>query len=208
MFGLALLKPLLIRHSALLWKIGAFLLVLLVLKGYGIHKENQGYERGKAELQAKIDQFRKDMEAIKVQHKKDLEDLGNEQAQIQGELAAKLDESNATAAALAVELKKAKTYVTAKADAACVLSAGAVSLWNLPLDPSGGALAGVSEGGRPDVDAPSGVALSKASEVIASNNAECVQRGEVIEAWQSWYRQNREAWEKFRSKRIEAPAGP
>lgn len=93
--------------------------------------------------------------------------------------------------------QQVKIYVTEKADAACTVPAGFVFDYNLSLaaDP-----VGFSDGKPENVDAPSGIALSHVAAVAAANNAECVVRGEVIDAWQTWYAKNKTLYEETLKK--------
>jgi hypothetical protein len=93
-------------------------------------------------------------------------------------------------------------FVTAKADAACTVPAGFVRLHDLSaqgLDPDPASAAEASSvpgSGLKNVDAASGVALSAVTTTIVANYSECTARGEVIDAWQSWYSGALETWKK------------
>jgi len=101
-----------------------------------------------------------------------------------GEMQSRLDLSKAESARLRNELKEVKKYVTAKADAGCIITAGFVRMHNKPL---AGADAGVPENQSGDVDAPSGVALSTVASTVADNYVECEERGRILKLWQDWY---------------------
>ena len=102
---------------------------------------------------------------------------------------------------------KVKEYVTEKADAKCVVTDGFVELFNkslsteVPITP-------VSTSGPGNVDEASGIKISEVASTIRDNDAECVQRGEVIDAWQTWYGKMQEVWEKYREAVPELPPIP
>ena len=75
------------------------------------------------------------------------------------------------------------------------LPAGFVSLYNLSLegrpdqDP---AFPGIPRGFQGDAAAPTGITVSDFAHVFVGNNAEAVQRGVVIKAWQDWYAESKQ----------------
>ena len=95
-------------------------------------------------------------------------------------------------------IKEVPKYVTVKADARSVASnafpAGWVYLYNLPLRTEVPTLAGSPPG---DVDAPTGLRASTVVGVAASNNAECVARGETLTKWVQWYTAAKTRYEDF-----------
>ena len=95
-----------------------------------------------------------------------------------------LMEANARKDKVRIIVKEVNRYVTEKSDATVVIPRGFVWLHNASL---AGQNPAVAESEPGDVDAPSGVKLSDVAAVTASNNAECVYRGEVITLWQEWY---------------------
>lgn len=92
-------------------------------------------------------------------------------------------------------IKEVPKYVTVQADAGCVVSSGFVWLHDYALQ--AGPMAG---SGPANVDAPSGIALSHVADVDASNAAECVDRGIVIEKWQEWYVKNKAIFDVLQEK--------
>lgn len=93
------------------------------------------------------------------------------------------------------QLKELNTYVTAKADAQCVIPVGFVSVYNTAV--KAGSL---PDSGGGDVDAASGITLSRLAEIDSTNLAECYERGEVIKAWQTWYSTNKAAYDAATEK--------
>lgn len=90
-------------------------------------------------------------------------------------------------------IKEVPKYVTPTSDARCVIPAGFVQVHDATAATNPAPLPGSATG---DVDAASGVALSTVAEVVASNNAECVERGRILELWQRWYPASKENYER------------
>jgi hypothetical protein len=95
-----------------------------------------------------------------------------------------------------VTIKEVIKYVPAQVDATYRLPSGLVRLYGDTLE------------GRPspfdsrnqvpgsvafDAQEASGLAVSQFGQIVASNNAECVLRGKVIDEWQGWYSRNKTA---------------
>jgi predicted RNase H-related nuclease YkuK (DUF458 family) len=97
-------------------------------------------------------------------------------------------------------IKEVTKYVTKEADARCTVPVGFVWLYNASL---AGEVAGVPGSPPGDVDSPSGVKISEVAAVAGDNNAECVKRGKLIEAWQTWYVRNKDIYARAQ-KIIEA----
>lgn len=80
------------------------------------------------------------------------------------------------------------------------LSSGFVRLYNLSIEGETGTSTPesdqISGSFAFDVGAPSGVTLSTFATYVVDNNAECVYRGEVIRAWQDWYRDTKTQFDK------------
>lgn len=149
---------------------------------------NNGFEDAKRDYEARITR-------VNNAHERAAEQQAETSAGIIAELKETLKETKALAAAKQPIIKEVKTYVTKQADAQCVIPAGFVSLHNQTLAESVAELARSNTG---DVDAASGVALSEVAEVTAFNNAECVERGKLIDVWQSWYVKERANFEAGR----------
>jgi len=118
-----------------------------------------------------------------------------EQDGIVKDLKADIDALEEREMPIKVVVKEVTKYVTKEADAVCAVPAGFKWMYNESLDlPTNSKLAG----SRPtDVDAPTGITLSRVATVSASNNAECAARGEIIESWQKWYLQNKSVFERL-----------
>lgn len=100
------------------------------------------------------------------------------------------------------QIKEVIKYVPAEVDTAFKLPVGFVRLYSESIQgaPAGtGSLTGLPQGQFFDVGETSGIALSQFGQIAASNNAECVLRGKVIEEWQGWYHTNAASFEKIRA---------
>lgn len=96
-----------------------------------------------------------------------------------------------------------KNYVTPTADANCTVPVGFIRLYNEssqvpgtadPTSPSNPPR--VPSSGFEDASAPSGIALSTIAGAVAFNNTEAIARGDLLEAWRSWYAGAFQAWQK------------
>lgn len=125
----------------------------------------------------------------------EIERLRLEQDAIVTDLRQKLDEAEGREAPVKVIIREVPRYVTQKADADCPITAGFQWVYNsslvLPTD------AELARSRPEDVDAPTGITLSGVATVAAENNTECAQRGEIIEQWNTWYLQNKRAFERL-----------
>lgn len=121
--------------------------------------------------------------------------IRSEQDDIVRDLKADIDALEERELPIRIVVKEVTKYVTEKADAVCAVPAGFKWVYNQSLNlPTTSQLAG----SRPtDVDAPTGITLSRVATVSASNNAECAARGEIIESWQKWYLQNKSVFERL-----------
>lgn len=157
---------------------------LVALALWGVH--NQGYREG---VKAKEAEYAK---ALKEAEKKVAETTKASDAitaKAKGELAlslAKIDE-------LSNQLhKETPTYVSPKADRACVIPAGYVLLRNA----AGTGSAPVPSSSGQSLDADSGVALSTIAENDIENGRSFQAAIAEIGAWRAWYVQQAELWEK------------
>lgn len=126
-----------------------------------------------------------------------------EQAALVLDLEQQLRAAQNQKAAVKVVTKEVIRYVSPQADAACTITAGFVWVHDLPLNPG---LAGSPPG---NVDAPAGIAASEVARIDAENLAECVERGEVINAWQRWYAENKGIFERVKKESArEVPRSP
>lgn len=96
-----------------------------------------------------------------------------------------------------VTIKEVIKYVPVEVDAAYRLPAGLVRLYVDTLEGGSAPGAGTQLPGSYPFDAgeASGIAMSQFGQIVASNNAECVLRGKVIEEWQNWYVRNKTAFD-------------
>ena len=132
-----------------------------------------------------------------------------------------LDEQNkATVASLELRLKEAKKkqkttrglineipiYIPTVVD--FELSSGFVRLYNLSIEGETGTSTPESDqisGSLAfDVGAPSGTTLSTFATYVVDNNAECVYRGELIRAWQDWYKETKAQFDKAQQEAAES----
>lgn len=114
---------------------------------------------------------------------------------IVADLKAKLDAAEKKPAVIKTITVRVKDYVSEKADAACVIPVGFVRVTNAAITSTATAST-VALGGRPDDDAPAGLALSEVAATVADNYAECEVRKEVVDIWQDWYKRNKALWEQ------------
>ncbi len=115
-----------------------------------------------------------------------------ESDRVNGELKTKLLASEARKREKQIIIERIPHYVSQKSDAACTIPVGFVYAYDSTL---AGEDAIFPRSEPVDADAPSSIALSGVAKVAASNNAECVARGEVIKAWQEWYPKQKEIYE-------------
>lgn len=176
------------------------LLVILALAAVAIGLVHlNAFNEGAAKWKAKHEQYvAREEFARKFQADawaKALAAAKTEQAQIAKELGDQLKEAQEKQQPIKVVIKEVTKYVTPQADANCSVTDGFVWMYNSSLQlPTDSQLAA----SRPrDADAPSGIALSTVGAVAGENNAECVLRGEVIDAWQNWYLRNKAVFDRM-----------
>lgn len=90
-------------------------------------------------------------------------------------------------------IEKVPTYVTAKADAGCVVPVGFVRLHDAAASGSPASLSSASGG---PVEAPSGVALSAVTGTIAWNYGEALQWRAEAQSWRDWYVREKALWDR------------
>jgi hypothetical protein len=174
------------KASAIPDHVAVYLILILMVAGAWMF----GTLHGQDEMKAHYAQVIKYMG---VQHDKALAQQTEESNKANADLHEKLMKAQNQKAQTRTIIKEVKTYVTQKSDAACTIPVGFVWMYDQSLAPEAAGMAG----GRPaDVEAPSGVALSAVAETAASNNAECVERGAVIQSWQEWYVRNKDIYER------------
>lgn len=168
-------------------------MLLVVLLLIGTH--TLAYYYGGLSVQA-------DWDASEVERKSKAEAAAKlqkaEQDAIVKDLTSKLKEAENRKAEVQVVVKEVTKYVTKQADDKCTFTAGFEWMYNLPLDP------GLAGSEPADVDQETSLKASEVAAIAAENNAECVARGQVIEAWQEWYGRSRSAFLKAKDA-SEAP---
>lgn len=169
--------------------------VLLSIWGYGEFKERKGVDAGRAEIQVQLDSYRTAMKVADALEGQARARLAEDQKKTMVQLIAQLAEMKSSKAKVQQQIKKVVEYVTQKADAQCVVPDGAVWLLDLPSERERGS--SISLSGPDNVDDPSGIALSRLVETTSTNLQECVERGTVIQAWQSWYADSQKNWDRY-----------
>jgi hypothetical protein len=175
-----------------------FLLGFVYSKGY--HKRDNEVAQLHLEVKKWKDGFEaqeKTLSNERAAHETALKGLKTDQAAVVADLKGQLDEALKKAGKTHVVIQHEIQYITPAVDAAFPLPNIFVRVHDDALREDGAPQAAtVAERGRADDAAPSGVAISEAARVIASNYAECTARDAVITAWQDWYTKNKAAWEK------------
>ncbi|WP_060116632.1 hypothetical protein [Burkholderia ubonensis] len=177
------------RLSPWVWVVLIGLLAAGAVTLHVKHEINAAYSRGVAETTAKYEAQRRAEQVAAAQAQ--FEQLSQSKA-VNLSLSSKLATSEKLTATVQAQLAKVKDYVSDRADAACTVPAGFVYLHDLSLDPGDGSVAESKPG---NADSPSGITLSQVSTVDGFNLAEARHRGEVIDAWQRWYEENKELFE-------------
>lgn len=96
-------------------------------------------------------------------------------------------------------------FISAKEDAACILPVGFVRLFNYANQAPTSSATDIFPLSPSTLDAtPSGISLSQATNAIIANGNEAVQRGIIIEQWQTWYLETKEQFEQAQRKKAEA----
>jgi hypothetical protein len=167
---------------------------------YGGHQEHKIW-------QIKIKDYEQRLAAAEQDRDQKISQMQADHKLALAELQTALETEKARKQQVQTIIKEVPKYVTAKADAQCVLTAGFVSLLNLPLQ-SPGVSAGVPAGPARDVDAPAGVAASAVAQIVATNYTECTERGTVIDLWQKWYVKSKAEWDALKANMPNAPAVP
>jgi hypothetical protein len=181
--------------------------VLIILLGmfvvFAIYEGGVHHER--TIWKSKIDTYDQQMKQVKTDADAKIKLMEIAQAKIVTDFNTLLAAERAAHVVVQTKIKEVTKYVTAKADSQCVVPAGAVSLFNAPLSPE---VPGLPTSEPGDVDAPTGVALSTVISVAASNNDECVARGEVIDKWQKWYAFEAKLWKATKDSMPKEPDLP
>jgi hypothetical protein len=171
--------------SALFITIARWLLVLAVAFGGGWWYGSSGKRELEREIQASVEKRRSDVATFVVSMSKREQDAREQLA---------LERSRDHTVYVTLK-KEVPVYVTAKADAGCVITRGFVqhhdAAWRgaaLPEAPSG------------SVDAASGIPLSRVADVNAENAAVCRDLRHEAEAWRAWYVGVSIEWDAFLEK--------
>lgn len=110
-------------------------------------------------------------------------------ASIVATLTASLVQAKANTRTLTQEIP---VYVTAKADAACIVPNGFVELHDAAA--GGSPLAGVPSAAGGPVDAPSGIALSRVADTVTVNYGSWWALYDEVKAWRAWYPAQAAIW--------------
>jgi hypothetical protein len=174
--------------------------VLLAVWLYGQYQYREGKADATAVFQKELADYEQRLKDLRNEEDRARQRLVFSNDKTLTELSSKLDAAEARSEKTKIVVQEVTKYVTPKADAACNVPVGAIRV----LDTStaaerSGEAPGIPEGQSEDVDAPSGIALSAVTGIVADNLRECVVRGEVIRAWQDWYDKSSKDWETYRS---------
>lgn len=158
------------------WLLFAFALVIAVWGGLS-HGHKQGYAEAEALYKGRI-------AAVNAAHTDAAEQQRLHSQLLLDDLAGELVKVRKEKGEKQTIIKEVPKYVTKYADSQCTIPAGFVWVHDRTL-----AGENTTVPGSPprDVDAPTAVTLSGVAEVTASNNAECVERGRILQLWQEWY---------------------
>lgn len=172
---------------------GVVILAALALSHAGVYIRGYDVARWKYEskvqsLQGKLDELNSKMKVQSDAAKTEVANLKTEQKGVVDALQTELVATRAKVDGVRTVTKTITKYVTAKADAACLVPVGAA--WVLDNAIAAGTGAAMASSPPADVDAPSGVTLSRLTAVTNENYAECVERGKIIDSWQRWYTEN------------------
>lgn len=196
-------------------KTWAYVLILAALGWCGYKGYNWIYDRGAASRDAEVTALAGERDTAKrnydkykgeydewVRTTKEANEryIAEQLADIQARQA-RLDQAERDARNKPTQIKEVIRYVPAEVDATFKLPVGFVRLYSESIQ--GGSagtdpFSGLSQGLVLDAGETSGIALSQFGQIAASNNAECVLRGKVIEEWQGWYQTNAGWFDKLR----------
>lgn len=208
--------------ASLTWKhyVGFAVILLLVFAQwmfYGWAKEN-GKEEQLAidtpiieQLQKDLKTAQDDLSAYKASFDtwKQVTDEANrilaEQNKLLSEsLAKKILENRAlTAQKQKVLVREIPTFIPSSVD--FELPRGFVQLYNFSTKTATASEEyGISFRPEGDVTAPSGITLSRATEVLIGNNAECLRNQFLVEQWQEWYRTSKKNFDDANAIKTDA----
>ena len=182
----------------------ALLLVLLILGSYyGVYI--WGADIADHKWEAKIASYEQQLKAQEAESKALLGAMANGHAIMVDGLTAKLKAAQDATQKVKVVIQEVPKYVSVKADSECVITSGFTWLWDLSL---GAEYAGLPLSKPDNVDQETGIKISTVASTAAENNAECVERGAVIDAWQSWYTDTKKSWDATAAKLPKPPPIP
>ena len=171
-------------------KEGLITLVLLALVGSHIWAYQSGKSSERKDWVVKENKRLGEEKAKKEREEAAAKTAKQEQGKVVEDLEKKLKVALDKPAQIKTITKEVVKYVTKKADDQCVLTTGFEWMHNAALDST---LAGSPPR---DVDEATTLKASEVAVTVAENNAECVVRGEVIDAWQEWHIRNKAIYEK------------
>lgn len=102
-------------------------------------------------------------------------------------------------------------FVSAKADATCILPTGFVLLYNqtIQADASSGSSPVLTVPSGVDADAPAGLSCTAAARILGANNLDAVKYRNALISWQRWYTDNQKAIEAYQAlQKNTAPTPP
>ncbi len=192
-----------------------YILILGVLGWAGFKGYNWIYDRGAASRDAEVsklagerDEAKRNYDTYKGEYDEWVRTTKTAQEQYLREQLADLEARQARLAQAERDARNKPTtikevirYVPAEVDATFKLPVGFIRLYSESIQggsASADPFSGLSQGLLLDAGETSGIALSQFGQIAASNNAECVLRGKVIDEWQGWYQINSSFFEKIR----------
>jgi len=169
---------------------------------------------GEAEAKASLTQWQDKYNTYVKTSTQQVADLKKAYAASQASSTATINQLQAALAQKQKELTDAlSSYVSATADASCIVPMGFVQLYNLSLEgipPVAGATsaAGFALAGAPRTtqDLPSGLSLSDVTRVIVLNNNAAVANRELVLAWQAWWQQVSADYQQYQQQHGNTPA--
>ena len=180
------------------------LFILLILGSYyGVYLWGADIEGHKWE--AKMATYEQQLKAQQDESKMVLDAMTNGHAIMVQGLTTKLQQVEQAKQKVQVLIQEVPKYVTTKADSNCSIPTGFTWLYNVSL---GAEYAGLPLSKPSNADQTTTVKLSELASTDASNNAECVARGQVISAWQEWYLSTSKLWADTKAKLPPPPAIP
>lgn len=217
MFGLTWAKLL----NPKLW-FGIAIVAILSWAGYLVYDSiwQKGYDERTAEVQKKIDELTSERNQAQTKLKEYKTEYGDwvkntkdAQEKYLAEQKLDLEQRQQRLAAAEKALRNKPTtirevvkYVPAEVDASYRLPVGFVRLYRESIEGSAAPINSsnvFSQSQFVDAGEASGITMSQFGQIAASNNAECVLRGKIIEEWQGWFEVNSKSFEAIRNWQLE-----